>query len=60
MSSDEHADAGSLATRETAEICADLDTVPALVKARKSVQAGDVVYGVAAARALLAERNSER
>ncbi len=42
--------------RETAEILADPAALRGLADARESEQAGDIIYGVAAARALLAER----
>jgi predicted transcriptional regulator len=45
-----------LALRETAEVKADPDTLRALAEARQAVQEGDVVYGVDAARDLLARR----
>jgi predicted transcriptional regulator len=45
-----------LSMRETAEILADSAALRGLAAARESEQAGDVVYGVEAARALLAER----
>ena len=45
-----------LSARETAEILADPAALRGLADARESEQAGDVVYGVEAARALLAER----
>jgi predicted transcriptional regulator len=45
-----------LSMRETAEILADPSALRGLAEARESEQAGDVVYGVEAARALLAER----
>ena len=45
-----------LSLRETAEILADPAALRALAEARESEQAGDVVFGVEAARALLAER----
>ena len=41
---------------ETAEILADPAALRGLAEARESEQAGDVVYGAEAARALLAER----
>ena len=41
-----------LSMRETAEVLAD----PAAAEAREAEQAGDVVYGTEAARALLTER----
>jgi len=47
-----------LALRETAEIKADPEALRALADARESVQEGDVVYGVDAARALLGRRAS--
>jgi NAD(P)-dependent dehydrogenase (short-subunit alcohol dehydrogenase family) len=45
-----------LSMRETAEILADPAALRGLAEARESEQAGDVVYGAEAARALLAER----
>jgi PHD/YefM family antitoxin component YafN of YafNO toxin-antitoxin module len=45
-----------LSLRETMEILADPAALRGLAEARESEQAGDVVYGVEAARALLAER----
>jgi predicted transcriptional regulator len=45
-----------LTRRETAEILADPAALRSLAEARESEQAGDVVYGAEAARALLAER----
>jgi predicted transcriptional regulator len=45
-----------LSLRETAEIRADPAALRGLAEARESEQAGDVVFGVEAARALLAER----
>jgi predicted transcriptional regulator len=45
-----------LSIRETAEILADPSALRGLSGARESEQAGDVAYGVEAARALLAER----
>ncbi len=45
-----------LSMRETAEILADPEALRGLAEARESEQAGDVVYGAEAARALLAER----
>ncbi len=45
-----------LSMRETAEILADPAALRGLAEARESEQAGDVVYGVEAARALLAQR----
>jgi PHD/YefM family antitoxin component YafN of YafNO toxin-antitoxin module len=45
-----------LSVRETAEILADPAALRRLAEARESEQAGDVVYGAGAARALLAER----
>lgn len=46
-----------LSARETAEILADPAALRGLAEARESEQAGDVVYGTEAARALLTERN---
>jgi len=45
-----------LSVRETAEILADPAALRSLAEACESEQAGDVVYGAEAARALLAER----
>lgn len=45
-----------LSARETAEILADPASLRSLAEAMESEQSGDVVYGVEAARALLAER----
>lgn len=45
-----------LSMRETAEILADPAALRGLAEAREAEQAGDVVYGTAAARALLTER----
>ncbi|MGC1752483.1 MAG: Arc family DNA-binding protein [Trebonia sp.] len=45
-----------LSARETAEILADPAALRGLAEAREAEQAGDVVYGIEAARALLAER----
>jgi predicted transcriptional regulator len=45
-----------LSVRETAEILADPAALRGLAEARESEQAGDVVYGAEAARALLAAR----
>ena len=45
-----------LSKRETAEILADPAALRGLAEAREAEQAGDVVYGAEAARALLAER----
>ena len=45
-----------LSLRETAEILADPAALRGLAEARESEQAGDVVYGVGAARSLLAKR----
>ena len=42
--------------RETAEILTDPAALRGLAEARESEQAGDVVFGTEAARALLAER----
>jgi hypothetical protein len=41
--------------RETAEILADPAALRGLAEAREAEQAGDVVYGTEAVRALLAE-----
>jgi PHD/YefM family antitoxin component YafN of YafNO toxin-antitoxin module len=45
-----------LSRLETAEILADPAALRSLAEARESEQAGDVVYGIEAARALLTER----
>jgi predicted transcriptional regulator len=45
-----------LSMRETAEILADPAALRGLAEAREAEQTGDVMYGVEAARALLAER----
>jgi PHD/YefM family antitoxin component YafN of YafNO toxin-antitoxin module len=45
-----------LSARETAEVLADPAALRSLAEAMESEQTGDVVYGVEAARALLAER----
>ena len=45
-----------LSARETAEILADPAALRGLAEAREAEQAGDVVFGTEAARALLAER----
>jgi predicted transcriptional regulator len=45
-----------LSARETAEILADPAALRGLAEAREAEQAGDVMYGIEAARALLAER----
>lgn len=45
-----------LSMRETAEILAEPEALRGLAEARESEQAGDVVYGAEAVRALLAER----
>jgi predicted transcriptional regulator len=45
-----------LSMRETAEILADPAALRGLAEAREAEQAGDVVCGIEAARALLAER----
>lgn len=45
-----------LSARETAEVLADPEALRSLAEARESEQAGDVTYGVEAARALLADR----
>jgi predicted transcriptional regulator len=45
-----------LSARETAEILADPEALRSLAEAREAEQAGDVIYGVEAARALLADR----
>lgn len=45
-----------LSRRETAEILADPVALRGLAEARESEQAGDIVYGAEAARALLADR----
>lgn len=56
MANDERADMGFVPAWETAEVLGDPIAMRSLAEARESVQAGDVVYGIAAARALLAER----
>jgi predicted transcriptional regulator len=45
-----------ISMRETAEILADPAALRGLAEAQESEQAGDVLYGAEAARALLAER----
>jgi len=45
-----------LSARETAEILADPAALRGLAEAREAEQAGDIVYGTEAARALLADR----
>ena len=45
-----------LSRRETAEILADPAALRGLAEARESEQAGDIVYGIEAARALLTDR----
>jgi predicted transcriptional regulator len=45
-----------LSRRETAEILADPAALRGLAEARESEQAGDIVYGTEAARALLTDR----
>jgi predicted transcriptional regulator len=45
-----------LCRRETAEILADPAALRGLAEARESEQAGDIVYGTEAARALLTDR----
>ena len=45
-----------LSARETAEILTGPAALRGLAEAREAEQAGDVVYGTEAARALLAER----
>ena len=47
-----------LAQRETAEIKADPDALGALAEARQAVSVVDVVYGIAAARALVKGRHA--
>ncbi|MGH3494291.1 MAG: Arc family DNA-binding protein [Sciscionella sp.] len=47
-----------LSERETAEIKSDPETLRALADARESVRSGDVVYGTAAVRALLRDRQA--
>lgn len=46
-----------LALRETAEVRSDPEALRALAEARESVQAGDVVYGTDAVRALVERRH---
>ncbi|TWP33763.1 Arc family DNA-binding protein [Leekyejoonella antrihumi] len=53
-----HAIEDYLARRETEEIKSDPETLRALAEARESVRAGDVVYGVEAARALVRDRDA--
>ena len=53
-----HAIEDYLARRETEEVKSDPETLRALAEARESVRAGDVVYGVEAARALVRDRNA--
>lgn len=53
-----HAVEAFLARRETDEIKSDPDTLRSLAEARESVRAGDVVYGVEAARALIRDRSA--
>lgn len=45
-----------LSLRETAEILADPTALRGLAEARESEQAGDIIYGTEAARALLTDR----
>lgn len=45
-----------LARRKTEEVKADSEALRALAEAREAVSAGDVVYGVEAARSLLQGR----
>lgn len=47
-----------LAQRESDEIRSDPQTLRALAEARESVDAGDVVYGADAARALIRDRHA--
>lgn len=53
-----HAIEDYLARRETEEVMSDPETLRALAEARESVRAGDVVYGVEAARALIQTRRT--
>jgi len=53
-----HAIEDYLARRETEEVKSDPETLRALAEARESVRAGDVVYGVEAARALVRDRDT--
>lgn len=53
-----HAVEAYLAWRETEEIRSDPETLRALAEARESVRAGDVVFGVEAARALVRDRHT--
>lgn len=46
-----------LALRETAEVKSDPETLRALADASEAVQAGDVVYGTEAVRALVKRRH---
>jgi len=47
-----------LARRETEELKSDPEALRALAEARESVRAGDVVFGTAAARALIRGRGA--
>lgn len=51
-----HAIEDYLSRREAEEVKSDPETLRALVQAQESVSAGDVVYGVEAARALVRDR----
>ena len=53
-----HAVETYLALRETEEIKADPDTLPALAEAREAVRERDVVYGAAAVHDLLKNRDT--
>ncbi len=53
-----HAIEDYLARRETGEVKSDPEALRALAEARESVRAGDVVYGVEAARALVRDRHA--
>jgi predicted transcriptional regulator len=53
-----HAVETYLALRETEQIKSDPETLRALAEARESVRSGDVVYGSAAARALVKDHRA--
>lgn len=53
-----HAVETYLAQRETEEVKSDPETLRALAEARESARAGDVVYGVEAARDLIRDRRA--
>ncbi|MEO8750243.1 MAG: hypothetical protein ABI384_07575 [Allobranchiibius sp.] len=52
-----HAIEDYLARRQTEDVKADPEALCALAEARESVRAGDVVYRVEAARALIRDRH---